>query len=178
MSKAKAKTQNDVLIEEMIQEAESVPKKGGGAGEVIDKGDETESRPPIVMSHVSGNDKVFIYDTETGQQSECLRYMLTTQLRKKRPNGKPYFTTKRPGVEPRSGAFTCLLHPDREERSHYDEIGLPTCKKSNLTSIHQVERHMQKKHPAEWATIEKERTQREKEEDREFQRSLLNKVSK
>jgi hypothetical protein len=168
------KKENDVLIEEMIASAEKVPTKG--VGEVVDRGDEKEHRPPIVMTHISGNDKVYIYDTETGERSECLRYTLSTQLKKKRENGKPYFTTINPNISPKRGQFTCLLHKDRIEREHYDELGLATCKKSNLTSVYQVERHMQKKHPAEWAVIKDERARQEKEEDKEFQRALLSKT--
>lgn len=175
--KKSQRSENEVLLEEMVSGAERVQRKPV-IGEVVDRGDDTENRPPILLSHVSGNDKVYIYDTETGQRSECLRYTLPTQLKKLRPNKRPFFTTVPPGFKPKEGQFTCLLHPAREERAHYDDIGLPICKKQNLTSQHQVERHMQKKHPAEWAAIEKERIQREKEEDREFQRSLLKGVSR
>lgn len=168
------KTENDVLIEQMVAEAQKVPSKG--AGEIIDKGDEKENRPPLVMSHISGNDRVYIYDTETGERSECLRYTLTTQLKKKRPDGKPYFTTIKPSIEPKRGGYLCLLHPKAENREHYTDLGLATCKKSNLTSIYQVERHMQKKHPAEWAAIKDEKARKEKEDDRAFQRELLGKA--
>lgn len=45
--------------------------------------------------------------------------------------------------------------------------------KSNLTSPYQVNRHMEKKHKDEWKAIEQERTERERQEDRELQRLLL-----
>jgi hypothetical protein len=127
----------------------------------------------MVTSEMSSAGYVFIYDTETGEQSKCNNNMLRQMLGLQRPNGRPVYTTRPPKEPPKRGTYKCLLHPDGPNRKHYDDLGLPTCRKANLTSPFQVNRHMQKRHPVEWATIESERVSREKQEERDFQRGLV-----
>lgn len=165
---------NDKLVEEMVLAAEAA-KSPKGVGEVVDRGE--GDRPPMVVSSVSGNDKVYVYDTVTGQRSTILRYMLSATLQKKHKDGSRAFTTADPKIEQKVGKMKCLLHPDNEKRAHYDELGLPLCNKSNLVSAYHVNRHMQKKHKDEWSVISAEATAKEKEEDRKFQRGLLEKVA-
>lgn len=116
---------------------------------------------------------VKVWDTKTGEESICNRNMLLDQLQKKRPDGSSVFTTEKPNFEPFRGTFKCLLHADDPNRKHYDELGLATCRKSNLTSKYQVERHMVKRHPAEYATIKEEIARAEKEEDRAFHKAII-----
>ena len=111
---------------------------------------------------------VYVWDTRTGERSICNRNMLAKQLQKKRPDGSLVFTTVEPDIKPFRGALKCMLHAEGPDRKHYDEIGLPVCRKSNITSPYQVERHMQKRHPAEWAVIKAEKAEKEKTEDRAF----------
>ena len=123
-----------------------------------------------------GDDIIPIYDRETGQKSLTLKYMLPTQLRKKR-DGKPVFTIHDPKITPKTGAFTCLLHKDRDERKHFDELGLPVCRKANLISIFHVNRHMQKKHPAEYATIREEIERKDKDEEMALRHATRNQLT-
>ena len=104
--------------------------------------------------------------------------MLMQHLQKTRPDGSLVFTTEKPEEEPKRGKLKCLLHPSNPEREHYNELGLATCLKSNLSSPLQVRRHMQKRHHVEWDTIEQERVERERQEDRAFQRAVMNQVTK
>lgn len=115
----------------------------------------------------------YIYDTITGDRSKTNNNMLPAQLRKKRPDGSLRFTTVKPNFIPSGGTLKCNLHKDNPNREIYNDMGLPVCKKHNLTSPFQVKRHMQKRHPMEWAAIEDMRISREKQEDREFQRSII-----
>tara|TARA_X000001382_G_C3047652_1_gene139992 strand:+ start:10 stop:390 length:381 start_codon:yes stop_codon:yes gene_type:complete len=66
-----------------------------------------------------------------------------------------------------------MLHESDENREQYNELGLPVCTKDNLDSPYQVSRHMQTRHPQEWATIEDINATAMREEDREFQRILI-----
>lgn len=116
---------------------------------------------------------VKVWDTKSGEESICNRNMLLDLLKKKRPDGTKVFTTEKPNFEPFRGTLKCWLHADDPNRKHYDELGLAVCRKSNLTSKYQVERHMAKRHPAEFATIKEEKTRLEKEEDRAFQRGII-----
>jgi len=166
---------NDALVEEMVLAAESA-KSPKGVGEIVDRGD--GERPPVVVSSISGNDRVYVYDTLTGQRSTILRYLLPAQLKKRRADKSRVFTTVDPKFAQKVGKMKCLLHPDNDNRKHYDEMGLPVCNKSNLISAYHVNRHMQKKHKDEWSVISAEKAQKDKDEERDFQRGLLEKVTK
>jgi len=116
---------------------------------------------------------VYIWDTQTAKRSVCNRNMLQTTLGKTRKDGSRVFTTIKPDFEPRGGQHKCLLHESDENREQYNELGLPICTKDNLDSPYQVNRHMQTRHPQEWATIEDINATAAREEDREFQRILI-----
>ena len=116
---------------------------------------------------------VYIWDTRTADRSVCNRNMLQTTLGKLRKDGSRVFTTIKPDFEPRGGQHKCLLHESDENREEYDSLGLPVCTKDNLDSPYQVNRHMQTRHPQEWATIEDINATAAREEDREFQRILI-----
>ena len=116
---------------------------------------------------------VYIWDTRTADRSVCNRNMLQTTLGKLRKDGSRVFTTVKPDFEPRGGQHKCLLHESDENREEYDSLGLPVCTKDNLDSPYQVNRHMQTRHPQEWATIEDINATAAREEDREFQRILI-----
>jgi len=116
---------------------------------------------------------VYIWDTQTGKSSVCNRNMLTSTLGKLRKDGTRFFTTVKPNFEPRGGQHKCLLHESDENRSEYDELGLAVCTKDNLDSPYQITRHMQTRHPQEWATIEDINATAAREEDREFQKILI-----
>ena len=116
---------------------------------------------------------VYIWDTETGKQSVCNRNMLQATLGKTRKDGSRVFTTIKPDFEPRGGEFKCMLHADDDNREHYNSLGLAVCTKENLDSPYQVTRHMQTRHPQEWETIDNINVTAQREEDREFQRLLI-----
>ena len=130
----------------------------------------TKLAPGVIQLKSAGY--VWIYDTVTGEPSKVNRNMLATKLKQVRPDGSFVFDVIQ-RVKPFRGTFKCMLHPDSPERAHYDALGLPTCFKSNLTAPFQVERHMQKRHKQEWATINSEVEKREKEIDRALQRRIL-----
>ena len=164
------------LLEEMLLTAQEAKKPGElQANEVLHRGDK-DLPIPVTVAIITGDEKVKVYDTRTGDESIILRYMLPAQLQKLRPDGSRFFTTVEPAIKARRGKLPCMLHPSNPARQHYDELGLAVCPKANLTSQYQVQRHMQVKHKVEWATIEQERITKERTEDREFQRQLMTKA--
>lgn len=167
-------TNNDALIEEMLRDAKEAPEPGT-LDKVIHRGDEKQPAP-MTLAELSSAGWVYIYENTDGQRSTANRNMLPELLKVKNRDGKPRFTTRKPSYSPKLGTLKCLLHEDDPNRAHYSEIGLATCRKSNLTSPYMITQHMRKRHPVEWQTIEKERTDKEKQEDREFQHALLNRV--
>ena len=166
-------TNNKELIEEMVREAKGAPEPGTmQRGQVI----EGEGDTPMITHSLASAKYVYLYNTKTGLRIPCNRNMLRAQLQKKREDGTLRFTTIDPHITRKRGTYKCLLHPDDPNRNHYDDLGFAVCHKK-LTSPYQVKRHMGKRHKSEWAAIEEERKDRERQEDRDFQRQLMAKVT-
>lgn len=167
--------ENTELIEEMMRDAEQAAEPGElHRAQVVSHGD--EEAPPMVASELKSAGYVYIYDRKSGERSICNRNNLTRALKKMR-DGEYIFTTVKPKVAPKRGTLKCLLHPDDPNRAHYDELGFATCRKANLTSPFQVNRHMQKRHKQEWAAIQEERQLAKEQRDREFQERLLSQAT-
>ena len=163
--------ENEALIAEMVSRIGTATRESIALNPVIHKGDGTLPAPMVMTIEDEG--LVIIYRTITGEPVKVLKYMLKDYLKAKNPDGTTEFTAVKPSFEPKRGILKCFLHPDGEKREHYNELGLPVCRKSNLTAPYMVEQHMKKRHPSAWAIIERERTDQEKEADKEFQRTLL-----
>ena len=118
----------------------------------------------------------YIYDRKSGDRSKTNNNMLPTQLKKKNKDGSLRFSTVKPEnpIEPvKVGTIKCMLHASDPNRAHYDSLGLPVCKKHNITSQFHLRRHMMHRHKVEWDSIEQERIDKEKQEERDFQRSII-----
>lgn len=177
--KKKVTVEDDAAIIEEMQVAQAAPEPGmKGLKEVISEGgkefpvDEiVDGRPKIKW--ISSAGYVYVWDTRNGERSTINRNMLPAQLKKLRPDGSRFFTTIDPKIPIKSGNLKCMLHLKDPNRVLYDGLGLPTCRKENITSPYQVKRHMQKRHPQEWAAIQEEITRKEKEEERQLREILL-----
>lgn len=163
--------ENAKLIEEMLLEVKSVPR----TAEVIHQGDAAQPAPMVMTVQDEG--LCIIYESTTGEPVTCLRYMLSTLLQAKNKDGSRRFVTSTSKI-PYRGSLKCLLHAENPERQHYNELGLPVCRKSNLTAPYMIEQHMKRRHPTAWAIIERERMDVEKEEQRQYDRGLLSSIVK
>ena len=155
-------------IEEQVRDAENVDE----SQLVIEKDKELDVG--MTPTQLKSAGYVYIYDTVTHERSLCNRNVLLHNLQKKRPDGSMVFTTVKPKTLAKRGTLKCMLHPDGENREHYDELGLPTCLKSNLTSPYQVKRHMMKRHKVEYATIKEEEDRIERDKERQLRESIIN----
>jgi len=166
--------ENEALLEELIEDAKIAEEPGAVAKErYIHMGDD-DAPVPMRLSKLESAGYVIIYEIATGESSVANRNMLPALLKViDDTTGKRRFTTRKPRYEPKRGTYKCMLHPTLPNRAAYDEMGLPVCMKSNITNQYQVEQHMKKKHSQAWAALERERVAREKEEERDFQRSLI-----
>jgi len=161
--------------EELMRLAEKAPEPGTlTLKQIITSG--IDDTLPAVIARIQSAGYVIVYNTQTKEPSLVNRNMLPTQLNKKHEDGSFAFTTMKQEGGPFRGTNKCLLHEDSPMREHYDALGFNRCKKSNLTSQFQVERHMAHRHPQEWATIQKEKTDSEKADDRKFQRNLMESI--
>jgi hypothetical protein len=163
----------EMKLLEQMGHAEAAPEPGTlTANSVVHHGD-GELPASMTMARLESAGYVYIYDTRTGERSLTNRNMLPMQLKKLRPDGAPFFSVKNPGITPKRGTFKCLLHTEHADRPRYDAMGLPTCRKADIPSPYDVQRHMEHRHRVEWGAIEKDRKDREREEERAFQRGLL-----
>ena len=165
--------ENTEIIDEMVAKAEVAPEPGSLKPALILEDGKKEGSFPSVVKSVDSAGHVYIYDTITGEQSITNKNMLPTQLKKLRPNGSRVFTTQKPAVELKRGETKCLLHPDSVDREHYNELGLPSCNKSNIKYAHELEGHMKNKHKREYETIKAEIVEREKQEDRNSMKKFM-----
>ena len=164
---------NEQLIQEMLRDAKTAELPSElRTNPVIHAGDETLP-VPIVVRHLLGANYVWVWDTRSFEKICVLGYMLANKLRQRRPDGSFRFTTNDPGQEPKHGTIKCMLHPEGENRKHYDDLGFRACPKNNITNEYQRQQHMVKKHPQEWLAIKAEKDEREKAEDRTLQRLLI-----
>jgi|TARA_A100001391_G_scaffold88974_1_gene58842 hypothetical protein len=149
-------------VEEMIRDAEVAEEPGDiKQGAVVGN----SNGMAMTASELSSAGWVYVYSTRTGDRSTVNRNMLDQQLRKKFEDGSYAFTTRKPeGIEPAKGKIKCMLHKDDPNRGLYDTWGLPYCRKSNIVASHDLRLHMEKRHRREWATIDGERQQLEKQE--------------
>ena len=162
-------TENDDLIAAMQGMLHRAPEPAGlTPGELINDARANEELPVnMIATSVTSAGHVYVWDRRTHERSAVNMNMLPAQLKKRHPDGTPVFTIQKPQVEPRRGTLCCLLHPTDPNRALYDEFGLPHCRKSNLTSPYMVEQHMAHRHKNEWATIQREKAETEKRQERE-----------
>ena len=171
---------NEKIIQEMVQlieKAQNAPSAGqGSVTEVIHKGDETLPAPMIARRESEAG-YVYIYDTKTGEQSRANRNMLLQLLKAKRPDGTTIYTTMKPAVEVKRGSLKCMLHLDDPQRERFTDLGMPVCRKSNLTSPYMVRQHMMKRHPTAWKLLDEEKIEKERIEERALRTGLLQRMA-
>lgn len=119
----------------------------------------------------------YIYHRATGLRSKVNNNGLQWKLRHKDALGNYIWSATPPEVEPRQGTYKCLLHPDDPNREEYDRLGFNTCRKSNLASLFQVRRHMQKRHKVEFEAIEQAQKDAERSEDRASQKAMMDAIA-
>lgn len=163
------------ILEALMDDVQGAVRQNGPPAllEMVDTSSATEGESVgMVVKTYQDAGVVPIYDIETGAMSLTSVNMLPAQLRKLNAEGKRMFTHRPPVQPPVQGELKCWLHPDNPARSEYDRLGLPTCHKANLPSPYQVEQHMRRRHPTAYETVERIRQERERAEDREWQRQI------
>lgn len=167
--------ENEALVEEMLRDSKVKVEGDLEKNPIIHKGDST-LEAPITVSKITTPDYVYIWDSRTHRKAPILKYMLSQKLQVRRKDGSYVWTLKDPGKAPKGGMLKCLLHKDSPERELHDSMGLRECGKDNITNDYEVKQHMLKKHPKEWKSLEDSRIERERQEDRAFQKTLYEAV--
>jgi len=181
MTKKADPTEEAIIIEEMAQ-ATKAPEPGtrGLKAALGESGVDMPAEAKPRLNWLASAGYTYVWDNRTGDRSVINNNMLAAQLKKKRPDGSRIFTTVDPHIPVKSGNLKCMLHEKNPDRKKYEHIVFTFCRKENLTNPYQVRRHMEKRHPDEWKAIQEEDKRIEKEEEREFRKTLvgLSKVKK
>jgi len=164
-------SEEDMRPEELALLAQDAISPGMGDGLVQMPSKETPWG--ITIEEMESAGWVTVWDKFTGEPSKVNRNMLAAQLLKVNDEGVRCFTTVKPAIEPWRGSTLCMLHPDSEDRSAYDRMGLPVCKSGNLASDFQMRLHMQHRHKNEWAQIQDIEQQKVDEEERLVRQALI-----
>ena len=164
-------SEDDMRPEELALLAQDAISPGMGDGLVQMPSKETPWG--ITIEEMESAGWVTVWDKFTGEPSKVNRNMLAAQLLKVNDDGVRCFTTVKPAIEPWRGSTLCMLHPDSEDRSAYDRMGLPVCKSGNLASDFQMRLHMQHRHKNEWAQIQDIEQQKVDEEERLVRQALI-----
>lgn len=167
-------TTENKLTEELMQEAEQAAEPGNLGRSAVIHAMAGEFPVDMQVASLESAGYVYVYDTQTAQRSVVNRNMLDTQLRKLRPDGARFFTTVKPDFDPPRGALKCVLHPDDPNRATYDAWGFAVCPKSNLQTEFYREQHARVRHRVEWENISSAQSRKERDEERTFQRQLMN----
>ncbi len=172
------KTATPSKDEDVLQGIPEAPQDSITVKDIIHRGDD-KFPVDVVVSTMENAGLAFIYNAKTGDRSISPRNseILREVLSRTNEDGERIFTLSNPGIAQFRGTIKCLLHPENVNRKHYDEVGLPACKKENIPSPYQLELHMRSRHPTAWQTIERERLAAEATEQREFQRTLMGRMS-
>ncbi len=174
METAVGTEENEGLIAQALEDAEKIQLNSDlREHPVLHRGD-GELDAPVTVREIKGADYRRIWNRVTGEPIPVLYYMIPQKLRQREKNGQLQFTAVKPNITWRAGGvLKCPLHPDSPDRKHYNELGLRTCTKSNILNAYEVTQHMAFKHKKEWAAIQDEKKERERQEDRQLQRMLL-----
>lgn len=170
--------EREALIAEMLRDAEG--RKVELPSELTKNpvlNPEDKTAPPTVVTGITSAGYVYVWDTRTYVKAPVLYYILAQVLRQRREDGSYRWTTNDPGKLPKRGTYVCMLHKDHPNRKHYDELGFRVCPRDGIINAYQVTQHMKSKHRAEWATIEQERVERERQEDRRLQQLMVEAVA-
>ena len=162
--------ENVESVQEMMRDAEQAEEPGNmKQGAVVGN----SNGMAMTATELQSAGWVYVYSTRTGDRSTVNRNMLEQQLQKKFEDGSYAFTTRKPeGIEPAKGKIKCMLHKDDPNRGLYDTWGLPYCRKANIVASHDLRIHMEKRHRREWATIDGERQELEKQEEKAKENQL------
>ena len=155
---------------------------GGDIGDVMEgKG----------MVSSSTSEYIPIFSTVDGTVSMVSAKQAALKCRRKK-DGTRDFVLSRPekyeyvfdpainGLRKVTKGLKCHLHPDHPNRAEYDEMGLAgqVCRKANIPSEFQLQRHMATRHQNEWKTIEDHMERIRRDEDRAMQRQMLEALSR
>ena len=152
-------------VEQHSDELQRLLSEGGGGAESTTGGMQlTSTAAPVYVYNRYSGDKVTVNYDQLGARLK-VRFDQTHPWQ-----GQRVYT--RTFVEPKiKGALICPLHVDSPTREHWDSYGLSPCRKHNLVSEYQVDRHVKVKHPMLHEIREREKAEADRAEQMSFFKS-------
>ena len=141
---------------------------------------ESAELSPEQVSTVQKPD-IILYHTIDHTARPMFRHQAIEALKKRFPAvypeapemaGRKVFSERPLGVPAQRAQHPCLLNPEHAEYAQYSTWGFSACHSTFISPYH-VQRHMEKKHKSEWATIKTSQDDQRREEDRAIQREML-----
>ena len=148
------------------------------AGRLIERDSEVTEALATPMNMTVRNGDVIVYHTaEHDARIVPVGDALRAALKKRLPDGSRAFSA-RPTGEAIKGQVKCYLHPEHPDRQKWYDMGITImCQSGHFASIVDMERQMETKHGREWARMKALNERNEREEDRAFQRMMLERMS-
>ena len=163
------------MLQETITDLEMMTQENRAPAVVLDLPKEKDTTPV----RYSGPGYIKFWDLRTGEELHTTEDLwkghppsLGVKDRKDEA-GQLIFSEIKPDMDYVTGKWRCWLHPEGEERAHYDAQGFPVCSKATLINPMQVQMHMKRKHATVWEAILFEKTEKADKELRELQIAVL-----
>lgn len=134
-----------------------------------------ETNPaPMRINSLRFKGYVEVWDTVTGVKSLQPWWLLWQTMKKKRADGSLVFTRTDPKIPPNYGAdLVCYMNPASKEHARVKGMGFKDCTKQHIPHEDALMRHVKKSHSRAWEALERERTERIRQEDRKLQQDML-----
>ena len=119
--------------------------------------------------------RMTLWRTDTGEELTILSAFYNETMSHKHPaTGLPLYS-RVPVVIPDEamGNLVCALHPDAPDRALFDAMGLRTCDKVGFSNQFQVLRHLERRHPDEFAMIDANKKELERREQVDANKALV-----
>ena len=174
MVNVKEEARTSAVLEEMLREINPAQQNPSTLKlrDVIRGGIEDIPAPMIVQA-INEAGYTLMYHTKDGDRRLVHKNMVKGMLQKKNDDGSYAFSAKAGLAKAMKPTLKCLLHISDENRAQFETLGLPICDREGIPNPYQQRMHMIRKHKQEWAIMELQREEREKQEQKDWQQNLL-----
>ena len=143
-------------------------------GDIINRGDTSETPAPMKISDLKFKGYVQVWDNVTGNESLTPWWLLWQTMRLRREDGTAMFTRINPHIPPDHGEdLFCPLNPKAPADQRFIGGGFKACRKQHIPNEDAQLKHVQSKHSRAYAAMERNRVTRERAEDRALQQEMV-----
>lgn len=161
------------LTAEPSEFEEVIPDTYMREGEAIG-GADSDNPQGVSVSSLKFKGYVRVWDTQTGVESLQPWWLLWQTMRKQHEDGTPVFTRTNPNIAPNYGAdLFCPLNPSSPQYETFSGMGFKNCRKRHIPTQDAMYQHTRKSHKRAWESMQQQREDKIREEDRDLQRQAI-----